>query len=260
MPETLIAIVTATFVGRSRWCWSAPLLALPLPARRCRCWWLGTRWYLRRAPAGYLRENAAYSDITDGLAETVEGARTVEALRLPATAASSAPTTTSARSYAAERYTLFLRTVWFPVVEIGYLVPVVATLLVGGWFYTEGWATLGQVTAATLYVQQLIDPVDRLLSWLDELQVGGASLARLLGVVDGAATTGSRRPAAAPRGERLAADGRPLLLRGRPRRAARRRPDGRAGGAAGDGRPVRRRQVDARPAARRHPRARARAR
>jgi len=33
-----------------------------------------------------------------------------------------------------------------------------------------------------LYVQQLIEPVDRLLSWLDELQVGGASMARLLGV------------------------------------------------------------------------------
>jgi ABC-type multidrug transport system fused ATPase/permease subunit len=31
-------------------------------------------------------------------------------------------------------------------------------------------------------VQQLIDPVDRLISWLDELQVAGASLARLLGV------------------------------------------------------------------------------
>src|SRR5262249_15628435 len=40
----------------------------------------------------------------------------------------------------------------------------------------------GQVTAATLYVQQLVDPMDRLLSWLDELQVGSASLARLLGV------------------------------------------------------------------------------
>jgi ABC-type multidrug transport system fused ATPase/permease subunit len=33
-----------------------------------------------------------------------------------------------------------------------------------------------------LYVQALIDPVDRLISWLDELQMGAASLARLLGV------------------------------------------------------------------------------
>jgi ABC-type multidrug transport system fused ATPase/permease subunit len=40
------------------------------------------------------------------------------------------------------------------------------------------------LTAAVVYVQLLIDPVDRLLSWLDELQVGAASLARLLGVAE----------------------------------------------------------------------------
>jgi ABC-type multidrug transport system fused ATPase/permease subunit len=35
-----------------------------------------------------------------------------------------------------------------------------------------------------LYVNQLIDPVDRLISWMDELQIGGAALARLLGITD----------------------------------------------------------------------------
>ena len=33
-----------------------------------------------------------------------------------------------------------------------------------------------------LYAQQLADPVDRLVSWLDEIQVGAASLARLVGI------------------------------------------------------------------------------
>ena len=85
---------------------------------------------------------------------------------------------------------------YFPLAEIGYLVPVVATLLIGGWYYSQGWANLFQVTAATLYVQQLIDPVDRLLSWLDELQVGRASLARLIGVsnVPDDREPGDRRP------------------------------------------------------------------
>ena len=127
------------------------------------------RWYLRRAPAGYLRENAAYSDITDGLAETVEGARTVEALRLAQSRARRTDRDIAA-SYAAERYTLFLRTVTWPVTELGYAIPLVATLLIGGWFAIRGWVTLGQITAATLYVAQLIDPLDRLLSWLDELR------------------------------------------------------------------------------------------
>jgi len=179
VPETLIAVVTVCFaVGAILLV--GPLLMLPsllvVPALVAI-----TKWYLRRAPAGYLRENAAYSDITDGLAETVDGARTVEALRL-ADRRAHRTDRDIARSYAAERYTLFLRTVSWPVAELSYVVPVVATLLIGGWFAVAGWVTLGQVTAATLYVVQLIDPLDRLLSWLDELQVGGASLARLLGV------------------------------------------------------------------------------
>jgi ABC-type multidrug transport system fused ATPase/permease subunit len=200
VPETLIAIVTAFFVVGAL-VLVGPLLALPcllaVPVL-----WVGTRWYLRRAPAGYLRENAAYSDITDGISETVEGSRTTEALGGQARRRARTDADIR-RSYAAERYTLFLRTVFFPVAEVGYLMPVVATLVLGGWFYLEGWVTLGQVTAATLYVQQLIDPVDRLLSWLDELQVGGASMARLLGV---AYLPDDRTAAAArPVDERLAA-------------------------------------------------------
>ena len=179
VPETIIAAVTAVFtiaavllVG----VWVLVPLLLGVPVL-----WLGTRWYLARAKAGYLRENASYAEINATLAETVEGARTVEALQLGERRRRQMDGDIR-ESYLAERYTLFLRTVWFPVVEIGYLIPTVATLLFGGWLYSQGQVSLGAVTAATLYVQQLIDPVDRLISWLDEFQVGGASLARLLGV------------------------------------------------------------------------------
>jgi ABC-type multidrug transport system fused ATPase/permease subunit len=179
VPETLISVVTIVLILGALLL-TGPLLALPcllaVPVL-----WVGTRWYLRRAPAGYLRENAAYSDITDGISETVEGARTTEALRQQARRRARSAADIR-RSYAAERYTLHLRTVFFPVAEIGYVVPVSATLVIGGWFHLKGWVSLGQVTAATLYVQQLVDPIDRLLSWLDEFQVGGASMARLLGV------------------------------------------------------------------------------
>ncbi|MDP9445236.1 MAG: ABC transporter ATP-binding protein/permease [Actinomycetota bacterium] len=179
VPETIIAGVSAVFtvgacllVGS----WVALPLLLGVPAL-----WAGTRWYLHRAKAGYLRENASYAAINASLAETVDGARTVEALGLQQ-ARVRRTDADIAESYAAERYTLFLRTVWFPVVEMGYLVPTVATLLFGGFLHAQGLVSLGDVTAATLYVQALIDPVDRLLMWLDELQVGGAALARLLGV------------------------------------------------------------------------------
>ena len=201
VPETLIAMVTAGFVIGAI-VLTGPLLALPCLVA-VPLLWGGTRWYLRRAPAGYLRENAAYSDVTDGISETVEGSRTVEALRLQDRRRARTDADIR-RSYAAERYTLFLRTVWFPIVEVGYVVPVVATLLIGGWFHLEGWVGLGQVTAATLYAQALVEPVDRLLSWLDELQVGGASLARLLGV-SGAAGPAPAKDGPGPRGERLVA-------------------------------------------------------
>jgi ABC-type multidrug transport system fused ATPase/permease subunit len=211
VPDTLIAVVTMAFMVGAL-VLVGPLLALPclvaVPSL-----WLVTRWYLRRAQAGYLRENAAYSDVTDGISEAVDGSRTTEALGQQARRRARTDADIR-RSYAAERYTLFLRSITWPAAEISYVLPVVATLLIGGWFYLRGWVTIGQVTAATLYVQQLMEPLDRLLSWLDELQVGGASMARLLGVAElpeertageaGAARVGrSRDQAGGVRGARV---------------------------------------------------------
>ncbi len=194
VPSTLVAVVTILLILGALLL-VGPVLMLPCLVAVPTLWTI-SRWYLRRAPAGYLAENASYSDMTDGISELVEGSRTTEALRQQ-TRRRARTDTNIARSYAAERYTLYLRTVFFPVAEISYFLPVALTLVLGGWFYFKGWATLGQVTAATLYVQQLIDPVDRLLNWLDELQVGGASLARLLGIAQPAdeESTVTGRPA-----------------------------------------------------------------
>ncbi|MGN6131095.1 MAG: ABC transporter ATP-binding protein [Nocardioidaceae bacterium] len=194
LPEWCIAVLTAavTFGGALLVGWWVALPCLlgvpPLV--------VGLRWYLRRAKDGYLRENASYSAINASLTETVEGARTVEALGLRPERLARIDRDL-AGSYAAERYTLFLRTVFFPSVEVAYLIPTVATLLFGGWLYTRGSVSLGDVTAATLYVQMLVDPVDRVVSILDELQVGAASLARLLGVahVPDDREVSGRRPA-----------------------------------------------------------------
>ncbi|MEV4346036.1 ABC transporter ATP-binding protein [Actinoplanes sp. NPDC049596] len=181
VPETMIGLITVVLVVAALVV-VTPVLALPLLVA-VPLLVVGTRWYLRRAPAGYLNQNAAYSTVTDGLAETVEGARTVDALRRQRQRIERSDADLR-KSWLAERYTLFLRMVWFPIVEAAYVLPVVSTLIVGGWLYLRGSVSLGQLTAAVIYVQMLIDPLDRLLGWLDELQIGGASLARLLGVVD----------------------------------------------------------------------------
>ncbi len=181
LPEWTTAVVTAALtlaaaVSVGWWVLLPCLLGLPPLV-------VGLRWYLARAKDGYLRESASYSAINASLAETVEGARSVEALGL-GPARLRRIDHDIAESYAAERYTLRLRTVFFPSMELSYLVPTVGTLLFGGWLHIQGQVSLGDVTAATLYVQMLIDPVDRIVSILDELQQGAASLARLLGVAE----------------------------------------------------------------------------
>ena len=175
----------------------APLVAVPTL-------WPVTRWYLRRASGGYLRERAAYARITEGLAETVEGARTVEALRLHERRRRQTDADI-AGSYRAERYTLFLRTVWYPLADTSYVLPVTGTLMLGGFFYAGGWMTLGAVITAVLYMQQLVNPVDQVLSWLEDLQEGQAALARVIGV--GEVATAPPASGAAPRGNGIRLDG-----------------------------------------------------
>jgi ABC-type multidrug transport system fused ATPase/permease subunit len=201
IPETLIALLTAALTVTAAVIVS-PIAALPcvtgLPAI-----WIGTRWYLRRAPAGYLWERAAYASMAGTVGETVDGGRTVDALAL-AKERDGRVDDDLADAYRAERRTLFLRTVWFPTVEIAYVLPVAASLAWGGWLVSTGRASLGEVTTVVLYVQALADPVDRLISWLDEIQVGATSFARLVGVEkvpDDRAPTGEE-----PGHDRLIAD------------------------------------------------------
>jgi ABC-type multidrug transport system fused ATPase/permease subunit len=164
-----------------------PLLALPCLVA-VPLLWGSARWYVARARAGYLAASAEYAQLTEGLTETVAGARTVEALRIGDLRAERARADI-ARSYAAERYTSWLRTVFLPISDTAYVLLVVATLVIGGLYYLHGLASLGAVTAAVLYVQQLAGPVDQLIFQLDALQSGGASLARVLGVSRAAVPT-----------------------------------------------------------------------
>jgi ABC-type multidrug transport system fused ATPase/permease subunit len=200
IPETLIAAVTTVLTVAAA-LWVNPLAALPCFAG-VPVLWAGTRWYLRRAPAGYLWERASYAKLTGTVGETVDGGRTIDALSLNDERVCRIDADLT-EAFAAERRTLFLRTVWFPSAEFAYVLPVAATLAWGGWLVSNGHATLGQVTAIALYVVQLADPVDRLISWLDEIQIGATSFARLVGIAnvppDRSATDDT------PAGDRLAA-------------------------------------------------------
>jgi ABC-type multidrug transport system fused ATPase/permease subunit len=194
VPEVLVAMVTVVLTVVAAFI-TGPVVALPLLAGAPLIA-LGTRWYLKRAPQGYLREREAYATYNGSLAETVDGARTVEALALGRRRYGRIERDL-ADAHDAERYTLRLRTFWFPTMELAYAVPVTLSLVWGGWLVSQGHASLAQVTAVTLYAVQVVDPVDRLVSWLDEVQVGATALARILGVelVPDDRTTGDAEPA-----------------------------------------------------------------
>jgi ATP-binding cassette subfamily C protein len=163
-----------------------------------------TRWYLRRASAAYLAEGAATAELTDALTTAAEGARTVEALRLGDSRIAHG-TERIGEVWATRRRTLNLRSGYFPVVEGSYALPIAAVLLAGGYFLNRGIVTLGEVVAAALYLQQAIEPLDRMLQWMEQAQRGFASFARVLGV-------GQVPPE--PRGKATSPSDRRIVVRG----------------------------------------------
>lgn len=144
---------------------------------------VSTRWYLRRSGRGYQRQLASYARLSGVISETVEGARTIDALSL-APAQRTKIDRALAERRDSERYTLRLRTFWFPCTEVSFLLPIIAVIAWGAYLVSVGAATVGEVTAIALYATQLVGPVDELLGWTDEIQVGGTALSRIIGVAD----------------------------------------------------------------------------
>ncbi|RLU89112.1 multidrug ABC transporter ATP-binding protein [Streptomyces griseocarneus] len=152
------------------------LVALPVLVAGC-------RWYFRRAPGAYRSEAAGYAAVAASLTETVDAGRTVEAHRLGRRRVA-----LSDRRIAEwtqwERYTLWLRSVLFPVVNVTHLLVFGSVLIIGGVFVLQGWISVGRLTTGALFAQMLTEPVGLILRWYDELQIAQVSLARLVGVRD----------------------------------------------------------------------------
>lgn len=140
-----------------------------------------TRKYLRKSPQAYRVESSSYALMNSVLVESAESGRTIDALRLGDDRIERSDSAL-ARWIEWERYTLRLRTAWFPFVEMSYIFPLGVVLLVGAHFYNQGTMTIAQITTSLLYAQMAIDPLEGMLWWIDELQGGKASLSRLLGI------------------------------------------------------------------------------
>ena len=179
MPEWLVAIVQAllTLIAMtivSPIATVASLVSLPIL-------FFSTRYYLHYATPGYRRERMSYATMSGSVSETAEGARTVDAHRLGDRQGKRIEGNIR-ESFYSEMYTLLMRMVWFPTIESAFALAVATTLAWSGWLALHHDITIGAATTVTLYVVQINDPIDRIVSWLDELQVGQTSLARLVGV------------------------------------------------------------------------------
>lgn len=152
----------------------AALVALPVLV-------IGCRWYFKRAPRAYRSEAAGYAAVASALTETVDAGRTIEAHRLGGRRIRLSEQRIKEWT-AWERYTLFLRTVLFPVINVTYVTILGSVLLIGGYCVIQGWMSVGQLTTGTLLAQMMVDPIGLILRWYDELQIAQVSLARLVGV------------------------------------------------------------------------------
>lgn len=197
VPEVLVAIIHALFLI------VAVLVLSPLLGLCGLVCLVGVgaavRWYLRRARPVYLAAAASGAELADVVAGNAKGARTIELLALEDRRTEAVEgAITHARS--ARLDALWLRTVLFPWAEVSLALPVVGVLLIGGGLYANDLTSLGTVVTATVYLRQLIGPLDTLMLWIEQLQGAAASYARVEGLAD---IAGELAPGGAPEGDRI---------------------------------------------------------
>lgn len=201
VPQLVIAVLWVLLLLGALTVTSPPLalsvlVAVPLLLAGC-------RWYFRRAPAAYRSEAAGYAAVAAVLAESVDAGRTIESHGL-GEGRERLSRLRIGQWVAWERYTMWLRSVLFPVIDLTHTLILAAVLMIGGTFALHGWVSAGELTTGALYAQMLVDPVNLVLRWYDELQVAQVSLARLVGVREVAAAEGDKL--IAPEGREMSAD------------------------------------------------------
>ncbi|MCU1681584.1 MAG: multidrug transporter ATP-binding protein [Amycolatopsis sp.] len=178
-PEILVAAVSVVFTVAAMLVTSPLLTAGLLVAVPPLV--IANTWYQRRiGPAMQWMLNR-WGDVQSDLHESVEGARTAEALgRIERRVSSGRAALGGAMD--AERRMRRMQMWWLPWLEISYILPIAVILVLSSVAYGKGWVGLGTITTVLLYVQAMTAPLNDALFWLEDLQVSLASLRRVLGV------------------------------------------------------------------------------
>ncbi|OZF26145.1 ABC transporter ATP-binding protein [Rhodococcus sp. 14-2483-1-2] len=144
---------------------------------------LALRWYLPRSAPLYAAERVAMGERSQALISSMQGARTVRAYQLEESHLGEIDKASGkARDIGIDVFRLFTR--FGSRSNRAECVGLSVILAAGFLFIQDDHVTVGQVTAAALLFHRLFNPIGMLMFSFDDVQSAGASLARLVGVMD----------------------------------------------------------------------------
>jgi ATP-binding cassette subfamily B multidrug efflux pump len=168
---TLVLVVAMMTLGVD---WRLALVALlPFPFMAWSFWVIS-----RRVHDAWRQSLDRFSKLNDHVQETVAGVRTLRALGLEPRAGKEFGTRTEAAA-AAGLAALKWEAAYEPAVGLTLSAATVLTLGMGGYFVWQGQLSVGQLTAFTMYLGQLIWPMFAMGWVLSLLERGRAAWARL---------------------------------------------------------------------------------
>ncbi|WP_328812527.1 ABC transporter ATP-binding protein [Rhodococcus sp. NBC_00297] len=144
---------------------------------------MALHWYLPRSAPMYAAERVAMGERAQSLVSSMQGARTVRAYGMEGEHLARIDASSGkARDIAVTVFRLFTR--FGSRSNRAECVGLSVILTVGFLLVREDAVTVGQTTAAALLFHRLFNPIGMLLYSFDDIQSAGASLARLVGVID----------------------------------------------------------------------------
>ncbi len=171
----MIVLSLAGIATINPWLGLAALVAVPVQV-------LATRSFIRRSRPVYTEMRVAEAERGQVIIEGVSGADTIRAHRRQRRQLAEVDAR-SLRSIDLQYEAARIRTTFFAHLNTGEYLGVAAILTVSFWLVHAGAVSIGGATAAALYFLALFGPIGSLLSSIDELQLAGVGLARLVGVV-----------------------------------------------------------------------------
>ena len=172
---TLVLVVAMMTLGVD---WRLALVALlPFPLMAWSFWAISLRVH-----DGWRESLDRFSRLNDHVQETVAGVRTLRALGLESRAGAEFAQRAKAAADASYE-ALKWEAAYEPAVGLTLTTATVLTMAVGGWFVWQQQMTVGQLTAFTMYLGQLIWPMFAMGWVLSLIERGRAAWARLAPVL-----------------------------------------------------------------------------